>query len=172
MKISYVNLNTAEMRFDAGEPIQAHVLRAGVQHAADRGNVYNVDVIIEPALAFDHADVLREYGFAPAGNLQEGTPVSNTMLRYRKMIRRSGDGNPTGQTLDSNLAVPQPMLGATNEELAAIELMRQRSAALSAERLDALAKMGKQPTPEEPDDPIIAKMRAELKEMERALEEM
>jgi hypothetical protein len=71
-----------------------------------------------------------------------------------------------------NLALPQPMLAPTDEEIRAREHVAQQfGKPLGRKRLAQLRKMGKQkPAPQKPDAVIEAK-RAEIEQLQRSLAE-
>jgi hypothetical protein len=68
------------------------------------------------------------------------------------------------------LAVPQPMLPPTAEEIRAREYtVQQFGKPLSRKRIRELKKMGKQkPAPEKP-DPLIEAKKAEIEQLQREL---
>jgi hypothetical protein len=76
-------------------------------------------------------------------------------------------------TMQFNLAVPQPTLPPTAEEMKARGFTREQfGKPLSRKRLRVLKAMGKKRAPKEKPDPIIEKMKAEIAAMEAAQREI
>jgi hypothetical protein len=95
MRVNHTNLNTPEIHLDPRDfdllgRLHVPAVIAGIDYAAEHPAVYTL-ILIVPAAATvidENIFALAALGFARAG-YQDGC------VKFRRLIRHSGDGNPT-----------------------------------------------------------------------------
>lgn len=119
----------ATLTLDPDEPLRKHELELAVRKiATETTAVWNVEIELPVPVMSHDAATLSDLGFVVAGTVNTG---SQTLMKWRLALRRSGDGGGDQRLLDPNLAVPGPVLAPTNEEQRAIrELFAKKGWAL------------------------------------------
>src|SRR5689334_18942894 len=108
--------NETVLELDSDEQFQPHVVLAAMSRAVNTNpNLWNLILLLSPAVANEHAEFLRSQEFVVGGF------VSRDNVTYLKLVRRIQTSGETG-----SLAVEEPTLPRSEAESAAIQEMVRR----------------------------------------------
>lgn len=117
MRLTPSHQNETVIELEDSEAFEPHILLATMSRAVNtNSNLWNLILLLAPAVANEHAEFIRSQEFVVGGF------VSRDNVTYLKLVKRIQTSGEAG----GSLAVAEPMLPPSAHEVAAVQEMVRR----------------------------------------------